>query len=344
MGMQDHRNAKKNFQRALSLLQDDEHIKERIQLVDIFEEDDRMGFRLHQLSVGRHICEKRAFFAPIQNLIWDYALQMKNYIYIIEHKASKECLVVDACWDIDGIIKYTDRFGLKIVGAIVTHHHIDHVGGIPPPPYDQYRIRVDGLAKLLRKLPTIKAYVNPSDIPQVTQANPELKAERLIETSDDAILFLPMSKNESSSDSNSNSKSGRLQLAAADTGSTATSEPHPEYISIKFIHTPGHTMGSQCVLLNQTRLLSGDTLFIGTCGRVDFSDSSVEKMYDSLFNKLTKLPPSTVVWPGHSYGGSFTTIEAETANGILSPKSKDEFMDQFCKAHARKHSPNDMSL
>lgn len=83
-------------------------------------------------------------------------------------------------------------------------------------------------------------------------------------------------------------------------------------VAITLIHTPGHTPGSQCFLV-QDRLISGDTLFIGSCGRVDLPGSDPEQMYDSLVNKLMKLDDRTVVLPGHNYaaGRTSTTIAEE---------------------------------
>ncbi len=71
-------------------------------------------------------------------------------------------------------------------------------------------------------------------------------------------------------------------------------------VQITLLHTPGHTPGSQCFLVQQ-RLVSGDTLFIGACGRVDLPNSSPEEMYDSLTNKLMRLDDTTVLYPGHNY-------------------------------------------
>ena len=80
---------------------------------------------------------------------------------------------------------------------------------------------------------------------------------------------------------------------------------------IRFMHTPGHTPGSQCFLV-EGALVSGDTLFVNGCGRVDLPGSDVDAMYDSLTNKLAKLPPETVLFPGHHYGPTQTsTIEHE---------------------------------
>lgn len=71
-------------------------------------------------------------------------------------------------------------------------------------------------------------------------------------------------------------------------------------IEIQLLHTPGHTPGSQCFLIDN-RLVSGDTLFIGSCGRVDLPRSSPEQMYYSLTQKLIALPDETALFPGHNY-------------------------------------------
>jgi hydroxyacylglutathione hydrolase len=71
-------------------------------------------------------------------------------------------------------------------------------------------------------------------------------------------------------------------------------------LKVKFIHTPGHTPGSQCFLVGNA-LVSGDTLFIGSCGRVDLPGSNPEDMYRSLTQVLGALPDETLLYPGHNY-------------------------------------------
>ena len=71
-------------------------------------------------------------------------------------------------------------------------------------------------------------------------------------------------------------------------------------LKVKFLHTPGHTPGSQCFLVGNA-VVSGDTLFIGSCGRVDLPGSSPEDMYRSLTEVLAKLPEETILFPGHNY-------------------------------------------
>jgi glyoxylase-like metal-dependent hydrolase (beta-lactamase superfamily II) len=77
-------------------------------------------------------------------------------------------------------------------------------------------------------------------------------------------------------------------------------------VEVQFLHTPGHTPGSQCFLVHN-RLVSGDTLFVQGCGRVDLPGSDPEEMYRSLTERLAKLPDEVVLFPGHDYGGQPTS-------------------------------------
>jgi glyoxylase-like metal-dependent hydrolase (beta-lactamase superfamily II) len=81
------------------------------------------------------------------------------------------------------------------------------------------------------------------------------------------------------------------------------------HLTLRSIHTPGHTPGSQSFLVTDG-VVSGDTLFVGSCGRVDLPESDPAKMYDSL-QKLGRLPDDTVLYPGHNYG---ETIESSIAH------------------------------
>jgi len=77
-------------------------------------------------------------------------------------------------------------------------------------------------------------------------------------------------------------------------------------VIIRFLHTPGHTPGSQCFLVDSA-LVSGDTLFIGGCGRVDLPGGNVSQMYHSLTQVLAKLPDDTLLFPGHHYASKLTS-------------------------------------
>lgn len=98
-------------------------------------------------------------------------------------------------------------------------------------------------------------------------------------------------------------------------------------IPITFIHTPGHTPGSQCFLLDN-KLISGDTLFIGFCGRCDLPGGNPEQMYDSLYNRLGKLDGRTLLYPGHNYGKTpVSTLEDERKqNPYLQFQSLEDFV------------------
>ena len=76
-------------------------------------------------------------------------------------------------------------------------------------------------------------------------------------------------------------------------------------VRIRLLHTPGHTPGSQCFLVEEAggpgRLVSGDTLFLGSCGRVDLPGSDPEAMYRSLHETLKRLDDETLLYPGHLY-------------------------------------------
>ncbi len=96
---------------------------------------------------------------------------------------------------------------------------------------------------------------------------------------------------------------------------------------IRVISTPGHTPGSSCFLWRD-RLLTGDTLLIGGCGRTDFQNGSAAALYDSITGKLFTLPEDTLVYPGHDYKGRrVSTIGEEKAtNPRLAGKTRDDFI------------------
>lgn len=84
-------------------------------------------------------------------------------------------------------------------------------------------------------------------------------------------------------------------------------------VTLQIIHTPGHTPGGIC-LYNAPHLITGDTLFVGGLGRTDFPGGSHQELLESIRTKLLVLPKETVVWPGHGYGGSQSTIGNEAAS------------------------------
>lgn len=91
--------------------------------------------------------------------------------------------------------------------------------------------------------------------------------------------------------------------------------------------TPGHRFDSVCYEVGATHLLTGDTLFVGDCGRVDLPGSDVAAMHRSLLTTLAALPRHLVVLPGHDYGPRPTSTLAEefATSYVLRPRTLDEF-------------------
>jgi len=136
---------------------------------------------------------------------------------------------------------------------------------------------INGLAPLLERAPTVRVHVNP------------LEAHRL------------------------RRELGASEVKASEPGTTLVIGD----VTLRFIHTPGHTPGSQCLFVTEPgdaapRLLSGDTLFIGACGRCDLPGGDAEMMHHTLYTTLAAMPEATLLLPGHDYGPSPTsTLERE---------------------------------
>ncbi|MGH9297701.1 MAG: MBL fold metallo-hydrolase [Acidimicrobiales bacterium] len=101
-------------------------------------------------------------------------------------------------------------------------------------------------------------------------------------------------------------------------------------IDVRLVHTPGHTPGSQCFLVDG-RLVAGDTLFLNGCGRTDLPGSDPAAMYDSLQNRLGRLPDGTVVYQGHLYSDKPAAALGEVRrwNPVLAPRSAEDWLALF---------------
>ncbi len=107
-------------------------------------------------------------------------------------------------------------------------------------------------------------------------------------------------------------------------------------VDIELLHTPGHTPGSQCFLVNgrlsgTPMLIAGDTLFLEGCGRTDLPGGDPEAMYDSLTRRLARVGDDTVLYPGHLYAPdpSATMGETRASNYVFRPRSLEEWMGLF---------------
>jgi glyoxylase-like metal-dependent hydrolase (beta-lactamase superfamily II) len=98
---------------------------------------------------------------------------------------------------------------------------------------------------------------------------------------------------------------------------------------LRVFHTPGHSEDSICLVVDEKLVFTGDTLFVGTCGRIDLPGSDPSKMYHSLFDVVCRLDEKLVVYPGHNYGPNATsTIGRERAtNYVLQPRTKEQFLE-----------------
>ncbi len=94
------------------------------------------------------------------------------------------------------------------------------------------------------------------------------------------------------------------------------------------IHTPGHSKDSIC-LVGDGKIFSGDTLFVGNCGRVDLPGGSARELYHSLLDVIYKMDENLVLYPGHNYGNLPTsTIGREKkTNFVFQPRTEDEFLE-----------------
>jgi len=203
--------------------------------------------------------------------IFEFAAQMRNYVYVIV--VDNEAVLIDPCWDVSGLIKeLKERFGVKKVGkALFTHRHFDHTGGLLPRFMTGGRsgVRVEGVKEISSDY-GIKVYIGEKDVMAVARQSGMKESE---------IVAL---------------KEGMCV-------------PVGKMFHIEIIETPGHTPGSCCFRLVHKKassdggiLFTGDTLFIGACGRSDLPESDPRHLLHSL-TRLSKLPKDDIVLPGHNY-------------------------------------------
>ena len=99
---------------------------------------------------------------------------------------------------------------------------------------------------------------------------------------------------------------------------------------LKVLHTPGHSKDSIC-LIGDGKLFSGDTLFVGNCGRIDLPGGSAKELYHSLFDVLYSLDDELIMYPGHNYGNSeVSTIGQEKiTNMIMQKRTEQQFIEMM---------------
>lgn len=94
------------------------------------------------------------------------------------------------------------------------------------------------------------------------------------------------------------------------------------------IHTPGHSKDSMC-LVGDGKIFSGDTLFVGTCGRVDLPGGDARELYRSLVDVLRKMDDNLLMYPGHNYGSTPTSTlgTQKKMNFVMQPRTEAEFLE-----------------
>jgi glyoxylase-like metal-dependent hydrolase (beta-lactamase superfamily II) len=212
--------------------------------------------------------------------------EMANLAYLVGSLGTREALVVDPAWSVDALLDRAEADGMRVVGALVTHYHQDHVGG------KIFGLDIEGVARLLERQP-VPIHVNALEAEGTRRVTGASDSDLVRHAAGDAIEL------------------GRVRL--------------------RLLHTPGHTPGSQCFLVEEAgrpgRLVSGDTLFLGACGRVDLPGSDPAAMYDSLNRTLKALPDETLVYPGHLYSEPSGTIGGEKrSNPYLRVTSLEQFL------------------
>ena len=213
--------------------------------------------------------------------------QMANLSYLVGSKSTREALLVDPAWSVDALLDRAEADGVKVVGALVTHYHQDHVGG------SVFGMEIEGLPRLLARQP-VPIHVN------------EHEADGLIKVT-------------------GASESDLVRRESGDTIELGE-------VRVRLLHTPGHTPGSQCFLVEEANrpgaLVSGDTLFLGSCGRVDLPGANPEDMYRSLNQILRALPDETLIYPGHLYSPESVGNmgEQKRVNPFLRVTSLEQFL------------------
>jgi len=99
---------------------------------------------------------------------------------------------------------------------------------------------------------------------------------------------------------------------------------------LKVLHTPGHSQDSIC-LIGNGKIFSGDTLFVGNCGRIDLPGGSAKELYHSLFDVLYNLDENLVMYSGHNYGSSeiSTLGQEKLTNHVMQKRTEQQFLEMM---------------
>jgi glyoxylase-like metal-dependent hydrolase (beta-lactamase superfamily II) len=213
------------------------------------------------------------------------ARQMVNFVYLIGDRETGEAVVVDPAYGVADIVDQLAADDMRLVGALATHYHPDHVGGT------MGGFSIEGVRELLDLVP-VPVHVQADEHEWVAKVTGATDAELVSHRSGDVVMV--------------------------------------GEIPIELIHTPGHTPGSQCFLVDN-RLVAGDTLFLEGCGRTDLPGGDPRLLYESLTQKLAKVPDDAVLFPGHLYSAEPSATMGETRkwNYVFRPKTEQQWLAMF---------------
>jgi len=188
-----------------------------------------------------------------------------TYTYLIASRHGGEALLIDPVLErVERYVKLLEELDLKLIKAIDTHVHADHITGL-------------GELRNRTRCITVMGEMSGVDVVSMRVADGE-----------------------------------KVDI---------------EGVSLDTIYTPGHTSDSYSFLMGD-RVFTGDTLLIRGTGRTDFQNGNAADQYESIFNRLLKLPDETLVYPAHDYkGDTVSTIGEERAfNPRLQVNSLDEYV------------------
>jgi glyoxylase-like metal-dependent hydrolase (beta-lactamase superfamily II) len=99
---------------------------------------------------------------------------------------------------------------------------------------------------------------------------------------------------------------------------------------LKVLHTPGHSRDGIC-LVGDGKIFSGDTLFVGNCGRIDLPGGSAKELYHSLFDVLYALDDNLILYSGHNYGNSETSTigQEKITNHVMQKRTEQQFVEMM---------------
>ena len=222
--------------------------------------------------------------------LFGFAKQMSNFQYLVGDRHSGECAVIDGAWDPEGLRALAEGGASPpcrmVTRFIATHAHWDHIG------------RAAGRGG--PPVPGIGAWLGWNATIHV----PRLElADAAAQCAVSATDLVPIDDGD------------EIALGT---------------ITLKFFSTPGHSKGSMVLLVIdgagvQRGLITGDTVFPGSCGRIDLPGSDPMQMFHSLQNVVAGFDDDLTVYPGHGYSGRTSTIGQERVHGLLRPMSAAEW-------------------